>query len=93
MPLDLGHDPTWFALCCCLVAEAGMKNSDMVGRPSDGADQQMCNVLLQHRVGRQSDGVAVTFSFQKIVNLRLGKGGVRSEVAAKLSLAIAPDKA
>ena len=39
MPLDLGHDPAGLAPSRSLVAEADMKNSDLVGRSPERAGQ------------------------------------------------------
>ncbi len=55
------------------------------------ARQQMGDALLQDRVSRETDGVDVTFRFQELVDLRLGKGGVAPVVAANIPGAIAPD--
>ncbi len=91
MPLDLGHDPAGLATGCRLVAEAGVKDSDVVRRPSDGPGQQMCDLLLQDRVGRQADGLGVAFGFQERVDLRLGESGIRAEIAAQVPISIALD--
>ena len=63
----------------------------MIGRTTDGMREQVGDALLQNRVGRQTDGVRVTFRFQELVDLRLGKGGVAPEVAANVPGAIALD--
>ncbi len=51
----------------------------------------MRDALLQNRVGRETDGVAVTFRFQELVDLRLGKGGISPEITANVPGAIALD--
>ncbi len=89
MPLDLGHHATWLGPSIGSVAEAGVKDPDMVPRSPNGACQYMRDVLLAHPVGRDTDGVGIAFRFEELVYLRLGKGGIGPEVAAKLSLAIA----
>ncbi len=63
------------------ITEAGIGAPHMIGRTTDGTCEQVGDALLQNRVGRQTDGVRVTFRFQELVDLRLGKCGVAPEVA------------
>ena len=82
MPLDLGHDTAGLAPGRGLVSEIRVKDPDMVRWPPDGAGQQVLNLPLQDRVGRQADGVGVAFGFQEFIDLRLGEGGIGPEIAA-----------
>jgi hypothetical protein len=59
-----------------------MEDPDMVRRSPDGSGQQVRDLVLQDRVGRQADGVGVAFGFQEFVDLRLGEGGIGPEIAA-----------
>ncbi len=76
MPLDLGHHAPGPRPSLGLIAEAGVKDPNVVGRAADGTPQQVRDPLLQDRVGWQSDGVGVAFGFQELVDLGLGEGGV-----------------
>ncbi len=49
----------------------------------------MRDLLLQVRVGRQADRVGIAFGFQELVDLGLGEGGIRPEIAAQFPLTIA----
>jgi hypothetical protein len=57
------------------------------GRPT-GALEQIADTLLQDAVRRQPDRVLVTFSFQKLIDLGVGKGGIGAEVAAEITLPV-----
>ncbi len=48
----------------------------------------MGDALLQDRVGRETDSVEETLSFQKFVDVRRGEGGIPSEVAPQLPIPI-----
>jgi hypothetical protein len=47
--------------------------------------------LLQHRVGRQADGVADPISFQQLVEFGLGERGVATEPKRQAALTVAGD--
>ncbi len=68
-----------------------MKNPDVVRWLSDGAGQQMCDLLLQDPVGWHADCVGVAFGFQELVDLGLGEGGIRPDVTAQRPIPIAGD--
>ena len=53
-----------------LITEAGMIPAHVLGRPADGALQEMSDALLQHLVGGQPDGVEHAFGFEVVVDLR-----------------------
>ena len=44
----------------------------------------MGNALLENSVRLEADGVKKTFCFQELVDVRCGKGGIPSEVAAQV---------
>ena len=49
----------------------------------------MRDAFLQDRIGRETDGVRVTFCFEEHVDLRFGKGGIAPEIAPQIPGAIA----
>ena len=51
----------------------------------------MADPLLQHRVGRQADGVADALRLQQLVQLGLGERRVAAEVEIEAALAVAGD--
>src|SRR6476660_3813508 len=58
MPLDLRHNMAWLVPALRLIAEAGVTAPYLVGWSPDRALQQMSDLILQDRVGRQADRVA-----------------------------------
>jgi hypothetical protein len=84
MPFDLGNDTAFLAPRSGLIAEAGVIATDMVRRAANGARQQMSNTLLENRVRFEADGVEKTLGFQELVDVRRGKSGIPSEVAAQV---------
>ena len=68
MPLDLGDDAAGFVPGRGLIAEAGMIPANIIGRPADGAFQQMGDAALQHLVCGEPDGVAEVLGFDKLVD-------------------------
>ena len=68
MPLDLGDDAAGFVPGRGLIAEAGMIPANIIGRPADGAFQQMGDAALQHLVCGEPDGVAEVLGFEKLVD-------------------------
>ena len=60
----------------------------MVRRTTDGAGQQVGNAFLKNLVFGNRDRVEKTLTFQDLVNVRCGKGGVPSEVAAQVPFPI-----
>ena len=61
----------------------------MMGGTVDGTRQQVGDALLQDRVGRETDSVEEVLGFQKLVDIRLGEGGIPSEVAAQVPFPVA----
>ena len=68
MPLDLGDDAAEFVPGRGLITEAGMIPANIIGRPADGAFQQMGDAALQHLVCGEPDGVAEVLGFEKLVD-------------------------
>ena len=68
MPLELGDDAAGFVPGRGLIAEAGMIPANIIGRPADGAFQQMGDAALQHLVCGEPDGVAEVLGFEKLVD-------------------------
>ena len=66
-----------------LVAEVGVVPPDLDARATDGALEQVADALLEHFVGRQSDGVLQAFGLQNLVDLGVGKGGIGAERGSK----------
>ena len=91
VPLDLGHDPARLGPALRLVAEAGEEHLRLVRRPADGPRQQVPDPLLQHRVGRQADGVADPLRLQQLVELGLGERRVAAEPKRQAALTVAGD--
>ncbi len=84
MPFDLGNDTAFLVPRSGLIAEAGVIAPYMVRRTANGARQQMSNTLLENRVRFEADGLEKTLGFQELVDVRRGKGGIPSEVAAQV---------
>src|SRR4051794_2530584 len=57
IPFDLGHNMARLVPALRLIAEAGVVAPYLVGRPPDRAFEQMSDLVLQDRVGRQADRV------------------------------------
>ena len=74
-----------------LVAEAGEEHLRLARRATDRPGQQVPDPLLQHRVGRQADGVADPLSFQQLVQLGLGERRVAAELERQAALTVAGD--
>ena len=72
-----------------LVAEAGEEDLRLLRRAADRPGQQVADPLLQHRVGRQADGVADALCLQQLVDLGLGERRVAAEVEVEAALAVA----
>ena len=53
---------------------------DRYRRPARPALQQVADLLAENRVGRQPDGIAEPFLFQKLVYVRTGEGGIGPEI-------------
>src|SRR3954447_9933019 len=62
------------------IAEAGVVTSYLVRWSPDRSLQQMSDLILQDRVGRQADRVAGSLGFKKLVDLRIEKSCVTSEI-------------
>src|SRR4051812_49194673 len=80
MPFHLGHDVARPVPALRLVAEAGIVALYLERWSPDRALQQMSDLVLQDRVGRQADRVAGTLGFEEFVNLGIGEGGVTPEI-------------
>lgn len=63
----------------------------MGGRTANGAGQQMGNVFLENSVRFEADGVEEALTFQILVDVRRGEGGVPSEVAVQVPFPVTPD--
>ena len=63
----------------------------MVRRTANGARQQMSNALLENRVRFEADGVKEALTFQELVDVRRGEGGITSEGAAQVPSAVTLD--
>ncbi len=91
MPFDFGNDTAFLVPRSGLIAEAGVIAPYMVRRTANGARQQMSNTLLENRVRFEADGVEKTLGFQELVDVRRGKGGIPSEVAAQVPFPVTPN--
>jgi hypothetical protein len=56
----------------------------MVGRTAYRAGQKTGNAFLKNLVLRQTDRIEETLTFQNLIDVRGGEGGVPSEVAAQV---------
>ena len=88
VPFHLGHHAPLPVPTSSLIPEAGVIAPHMVRRTTDGAGQQVGNAFLKNLVLRQPDRVEKTLTFQELVDVRCGKGGVPSEVAAQVPFPI-----
>src|SRR3954453_6302427 len=91
MPFDLGHDMARPVPALCLIAEAGVVTPYLVRWSSDRSLQQISDLILQDLVGRQPDRVAGTLGFKKLVDLRIGKSCITSEIQMLHNASIASD--
>src|SRR4051812_34307274 len=80
MPFDLGHDMARLVPALRLIAEAGVVTSYLMRWSPDRSLQQMSDPILQHLVGRQSDRVAGTLGFKKLIDLGIGEGCITPEI-------------
>src|SRR3954470_431939 len=80
IPFDLRHNMARLAPTLRLIAEAGVVAPYLVRRSPDRAFEQMSDLVLQDRVGRQADRVACILGFEKLINLRIGEGRVTPEI-------------
>jgi hypothetical protein len=79
MELDLRHHPPSHSPTRRLIKKTLVPHHRLVAWPSHGPRQQFRNVPLQIVVGRKADRVLRVLLFQRLVELRLGKGGVGAE--------------
>src|SRR3954451_7053109 len=63
-----------------LIAEAGVITSYLVRWSPDRSLQQMSDLVLQDRIGREPDRVAGTLGIKKLVDLRIAKSCDTSEI-------------
>src|ERR1039457_3950788 len=74
--LHFRHYPT----CCLptgrLIQKALVPDHGLVARSSYGPRQQLRNVALQAIIGGYADGILHASLLQRLVHLRLGKGGI-----------------
>ena len=80
MPFDLDHNVPGLVPALRLIAEAGVVAPYLVRRSPDRAFEQMSDLVLQDRVGRQADRVACTLGFEELVYLGIGEGCVTPEI-------------
>jgi hypothetical protein len=74
--LDLRHQLPRRVPARCLVREVFVADHRLVAGPPNEARQQPGNFPFQAVVGRDADGVLHIPLFQRLVDLRLGEGGV-----------------
>ena len=84
VPFHFGDDTAFLVPRSGPIAEAGVIAPYMVRRTASGARQQMGDAFLENSVRFEADGVEETVVFRKRVNVRCGKGGIPSEVAAQV---------
>jgi hypothetical protein len=87
MELDLRHHPPGYRPARRLIEKAFESNTGFVAWPSHWPRQQLSNVPLQIVVRRKAERVLHVTFFQRLVELRLGKGRVTTEdylLAARL---------
>ena len=83
MPLDLGDHAAWFVPALRLILEILVEALDLGQRGAPHRPgQPMCNLLPQHGIGRQPNGVEIASLFEPCVDRRAGIGGVGAEEAA-----------
>src|SRR4051794_34015151 len=80
MPLDFGYDVARPVPALRLITEAGVVTSYLVRWSPDWSLQQISNLVLQDLIGRQADSVAGTLGFEELVDLRIGKSCITSEI-------------
>ena len=74
--LHLGHHSPRRLPARRLIMEALVPNHRLVTRSSHRARQQFGDVPFQDAVGGNADGIFRATPFQRLVNLRLGEGGL-----------------
>ena len=88
VPFDLGHHPPRSAPALRLVAETGKEHLRLLRWTPHRPAQQVCDPLLQDRVGRQANGIADALGLEQLVELGLGERRVAAEVEDKAPVAI-----
>src|ERR1035438_8052238 len=76
MELYLRHDPSRCLPACGLVEEALVPHHRFVAPASYGPRQQLRDVALQIVIRGYANGILHASLLQRLVNLRLGKGGI-----------------
>src|SRR5712692_5508239 len=79
MVLDLGDDPSRLRPAPRLEREALVAHQWLAAGPSWGPEQDLGDLPLQALVGWNADRIHHAALLQRFVNLRFGKGRVRSE--------------
>jgi hypothetical protein len=62
-----------------LIEKALVQDHRLVARPAQGARQQFGDAPFQNVVRGNADGILHATPFQRLVNLRLGEGGISAE--------------
>jgi hypothetical protein len=69
MAFNFGQDTTLSVSTSGPKTQTGIVLEDLLGGATNGAGQQVCNALLQDRVGRETDCVEEILGFQKRVDV------------------------
>jgi hypothetical protein len=89
MPLDFRHDAAGLVPGGGLIGKVVILHNRLSRWAAHRAGYQVLNLPVQHRIGRESDGVEVALSFEKRVHLRIGETRVTPEVSLELPRAMA----
>ena len=76
VPLHFGDHTTIAVPAFGVVQEDPIPDDGFLRRPSHRSGQQVADLMVQHVIGWEADGVLVTLLFQKLVKLRLGERGI-----------------
>src|SRR3954466_16426523 len=91
MPFDLGYHVAGLAPALRLISKAGIVTPYRVRWSPDRAFEQIPDLVLQDAIGRQADRVAGTLGFKELVDLRIGKSCVTSEIQMLHNTPVAHD--
>ena len=91
VPLHLRDDSALPVPALRPIAEAGVEAPHGMGRPSHGPLQEVRDLVLQHLVRRQANGVLEALRFQVLVDLGQREGRIGAQQAAERSAAIPGD--
>ena len=76
MPLDLRHDPALPVPTLRPIAKARVEAPHGVRSAADGSPEQRRDPLLEHPIGRETNGVLEPLRFQVLVPVRQGEGRI-----------------